>query len=241
MRFRSRCAAAGVAATMTMAMVSSCASEAVDDPEPAPSEPTADASESPGADDAADGSESPSEAPVDDEETPADDGTAPAAPDGWQTLEYGPSTFSVPESWDVTFEEVDGEELPRTSYGEGFCEDAPDKMLAFVINTWVEGNPDPVDAVTTEAERLAERVFADRVAELQLGEVQQSGSWASVPATLQLAPSDDPCDGSEALVVVVGFAYEDGSGTGLFMVVGELGLPESPTPEDLVEIANSFG
>lgn len=228
-------------AAVTMAMLGACAGEAIDDPEPAPSESTVDPSESPSGDDAAAAGGDSSEAPVDDDETPADDATTTDAPDGWQTIEYGASTFSVPESWDVRYEEVEGEELPRTSYGKGFCEDAPDDVLGLVINTWAEGNSDPVDAVTTEAERLAERVFADRIAELQLGDVQESGSWASVPATLQLAPSDDPCDGSEALVIVKGFAYEDGSGTGLFMVVGELGLPESPTPEELVEIANSFG
>ncbi|WP_148239460.1 hypothetical protein [Ruania zhangjianzhongii] len=235
------------AAVVAVAMLGACADEAIDDPEPAPSGSIAEPSESAGADEPAVGRESPSEAPVDDAESPADaetpaeGGTAPDTPDGWQTVEYNGSSFSVPESWDVPSEESDGQEVPRPTYGKGFCQDAPDEVLGFATLTWAEGVTDPAEAVTTEVERAAEMLFSDRASELQLGDVRQSESWASVPATLQLAPSDDPCEGSEALVIAMGFAYEDGSGTGLLIVVGELGLPDSPTPEDLVEIANSFG
>lgn len=222
-----------VVVALAVATMGACAGEAVDEPGPGPSESTAVPTESLSADGAAeDGG---------DGEAPASDSTPSDTPDGWQTLEYGDSSFAVPHEWDVEMEEIDGDEVPRADYGRGFCPEAPDEVLAFVINTWAEGDSDAVAAVTAEAERLAETAFADRIAELQLGDVQESGSWASVPATVQLTASDDPCDGSEALVVVKGAAYEDGSGTRLFMVVGELGLPDSPTPEDLVEIANSFG
>lgn len=247
MRFRTRSGAAVAAAAVAVAMLGACADEAIDDPEPALSASTAEPSESPGADEAAEGSESPSEVPVDDteapadEEPPADDRTAPDTPDGWQTVEYNGSSFSVPESWDVPSEEGEGQEVPRPTYGKGFCPDAPDEVLGFATLTWAEGVTDPAEAVTTEVERAAEMLFSDRGSGLQLGDVQQSESWASVPATLQLAPSDDPCEASEAVVIAMGFAYEDGSGTGLLIVVGELGLPESPTVEELVEIANSFG
>ncbi|HIZ34262.1 MAG TPA: hypothetical protein H9815_00670 [Candidatus Ruania gallistercoris] len=233
MGLRTRRGGALAAVAMTMALVGACTGEAVDEPSPdSTAEPTA----APGDGGAEEGA---SEVPADDEQAPDEE---PSLADGdWQTIEYGESSFAVPQTWDVDREEVDGEEVPRASYGRGFCPDAPDEVLAFVINTWAEGNSDAGDAVATEAERLAETAFGDRIAELQLGDVQESGSWASVPATLQLTASDDPCDGSEALVVVKGAAYEDGSGTRLFMVVGEFGLPDSPTPEDLVEIANSFG
>ena len=235
MGIRMRRSAAMAAAAITMAVLGACAGEAVEDPPPA--QPSAEPSM---AADGAEEEESPSEAPVEEEPRPEDDDPAPGSAD-WQTVEYGWSSFTVPGSWDVQYEQVDGQEVPRPAYGRGFCDDAPNEVLGSVIITWADAVTDPAEAVAAEAERAVAGLFGDRVAEYEIGEVLQDGPWASVPTAVQLKPSDDPCDGGEGMVVVKGVAYEDGSGTVLFIVVGELGLPDSPTPEDLVEIANSFG
>ena len=226
------------AVAITMALLGACTEEAVE--EPPPPDPTTEPAAATG-DDESELGESPSEVAAGDEQR-SDDEEPPAAAEGdWQTVEYGWSSFTVPQSWDVQYEQVDGQEVPRPAYGRGFCDDAPNEVLGSVIITWADGVTDPAEAVTAEAERAVDGLFGDRVAEHDVGKVREDGSWASVPTTMQLTPSEDPCDGSEALIVVKGVAYEDGSGTVLFIVVGELGLPDSPTPEDLVEIANSFG
>ena len=236
MGLRARRGGALAAVAITMALVGACTGEALDEPPP---DSTTEPSTSPG-DGGSEPEESASEVPADDEQMPEEEPSAAAGGD-WQTVEYGWSSFTVPQSWDVQYEQVDDQEVPRPAYGRGFCDDAPNEVLGSVIITWAEGVTDPAEAVTAEAERAVDGLFGDRVAEHDVGKVREDGSWASVPTTIQLTPSDDPCDGSEALIVVKGVAYEDGSGTVLFIVVGELGLPDSPTPEDLVEIANSFG
>lgn len=242
MKIRIRDGAAIVAAGVLVAGMAACADEMTSDPEPTAttaSEPTDTEDNEPT------GDTEPSDPPTTAEDAPEDDATTGdsdtgSLPDDWERVEYGEYSFSVPPSWDVSQEEMDGQEVPRSSAGRGFCPEDPDQILASAALTWAEGETDPVQAVTDQAQRDVENYFSERAPEVEVGDVEHEGAWAAVPTTVELADTDDPCDGDEAMVVVKGAALEDGSGTILFVVVGELGLEDSPTPAELVEIANSF-
>lgn len=173
-------------------------------------------------------------------ETGEPDGVSPSAEpaEEWQRVRYRNATFEVPASWEV--EQPGGDQPPLPTYGKGFCETDPENALGLVILTWTDETSDARDAVLTEAERAAAKFWPDRSPEVEVGEVEQNGDWAAVPAGVRFDPSEDPCAGTEGMLVVKGATYPDRSGTFLMIVVGELGLPESPTPEDLEHIANSW-
>lgn len=182
-------------------------------------------------------SEEPAEEP---EEDPSSGDDADGIEDDWQQADFGGGSFFVPPTWEVETYEAGGEESERAVYGRGHCghDERLATGLAFV--TWSEGETDAAAAAVEEVERAVDSFYGDRSPEVELGDIQEGGDWVGLPATVTLAISDDPCDAPEALLVIKAAPYPDGSGTFLYLVLGELGLPGSPSVAELTEISNAL-
>ncbi|ACQ79151.1 hypothetical protein Bcav_0890 [Beutenbergia cavernae DSM 12333] len=172
--------------------------------------------------------------------TPSESPSAGPDDGAWQDVSFGNGTFSVPPSWEIDIVGEGDAETPRPVHGRGFCPDDPSLVTALALVTWTDETTDAHEAVAAEAERAAQHFYPGRSPRLTLDEVDDGGEWATVFAGVAMRPSDDPCDAPEAMLIVRGVPYPDGSGTFLFLVLGELGLPGSPPEDDLVRIASSL-
>ncbi len=159
-----------------------------------------------------------------------------------QEVAWGNVRYEVPAAWEITHDpnDDDPEPKPFPVYRQGYCEADPDRALALAVLTLDESTNDPAQAVADELRRSVEGLFEGRDPELATGELKASGEWASITGTAALAPSDDPCDNSSAMLAVKGGAANGGTAVSMLVVVAELGHPDSPAIEDLVSIANSI-
>lgn len=161
--------------------------------------------------------------------------------EGWQTVRYGKLDYKVPPDWDIEQRQSGKYKIPRPTYGKGQCKTDPDLSLGMVVFT---ENPDvtsPKKAVRAELKNSADKFYPDRKHKLDIGQQKHKGRDAAGAAGIDLAPSDDPCDGSSAVLVIRGWTAPHHKGVYMLIAIGEIGNKNSPDAGDIARIANSVG
>ncbi|WP_420113066.1 hypothetical protein [Pseudactinotalea sp.] len=193
-----------------------------------------DSDESPESSTAADPTTEPAADPTT-EPTPSDDGG-----DEWHEIAFPGGTFSVPPTWEVQSYTVDGEELERGVHGLGLCVENENLVTGLAFVTWREGETDAAQVATDEVDRAVASFYGPRDPDINLKAPEETVDGAQVTASVRLGPGDNACEAREAILIVRTSPHADGSGTHVFLVLGEMGVEHSPAPSDVAEIADSL-
>ncbi|SDT19289.1 hypothetical protein [Microlunatus soli] len=159
-------------------------------------------------------------------------------PSDWQPVTYGHLRYYVPPDWKIRTVQRGNTTVPRPTYAQGFCTSNPSESLGMVVLTQKRHAKNARKTVRAEVQHSADEFYSDRSHQLKIGQDDAKGGTAALSARIDLAPSDDPCDGEAAVIAILGWSDSEG-GVTMLIAVGEVGLRQSPDPGDLARIVNS--